>query len=60
MIEIRSHNPEGPMVILYPYDPVGESEKEIIENNDIINPEIIFKSNSAYIITTGNCLGKTH
>lgn len=53
----RMANPEGPMVILHPYEPVWTGEWTPEEGNDIITrPEIIGPPEDTVIISMGNCL----
>jgi len=58
IIEMRGISPNGPMLILYPYEGVRDNEEayQPIEPN-LEGVEIIFQSRTGYILSVGNTLG---
>mgnify|MGYP000102426951 FL=1 len=58
IIEYRLKLPDGPIVILHPYEPVLDNEEKILPNNitPINLPELICEGSDGLIITMGNCI----
>ena len=57
IIEQRSLNPDGPMLILYPYEGIRKSELLFQpQHSDVELAEVIQPSKTGYIISVGNTL----
>ena len=57
IIEKRAKNPEGPMVILYPYDKVTDNEIGYYDKSKTIDhAQIIYHGVDGYILSVGNTL----
>jgi len=58
IIEHRLKSPDGPMVILHPYEAVLPNEQKLLPNHitPINLPELISKGSDGLIISMGNCI----
>lgn len=58
IIEMRVLKPDGPLLILYPYEGVREDE-DMYHSKDpkLENAEVIYRSDTGYILSVGNTLG---
>ncbi len=58
IIELRAISPDGPMVILYPYEGIREDEDMYHPKEPVLeHAEIINESEMGYILSVGNTLG---
>jgi len=57
IIEMRGRAPDGPMLILYPYEGVRDDEEMYQPKEPSIeNAEVIYQSRTGYILSVGNTL----
>ncbi|MEW5895434.1 MAG: 1-deoxy-D-xylulose-5-phosphate synthase [Candidatus Omnitrophota bacterium] len=58
MIEERGKSPDGPMLILYPYEKVrAEEDQEQPRDKSLKGAQVVHQSRTGYILSVGNSLG---